>query len=404
MRFLNFAREKEKTNDFVVISPLQQIINKLESISESNDKNDYCGVISEMKKHLNYKEVEVFVNSIKDFPNKSILLELIELEKYFWYDEIEKNILSEVEYAKISLCTSDLLAFIIGKKYDLHILINQNSLWSKIYKSLDLDLNVNILQGTFLCNLEGSQKANVPVNYALSMFLLYDKKEALAKFKRVLNVDRQYRLEASHQAEYLLIFERFFDRLKIDFIPKINSLNQQNPICFENNDNQYIKRDEINLIIDRGDYFNKRVFNVDPKKLLNPRKLSKKELLLSSYILFFKSIDPELETRNVDIFISCLTELNPKYEEIEIKEARFILCKLLEGNQKSFLVLNNLLDEKQVFVNGLTNLGFLLNEFFKDVKGMSFDTIKNILHERKTVNIDYSIIPIKVIEHIDKKQ
>jgi hypothetical protein len=399
MILLNFLKQKgksellkvkRKTNTLIVKPAYDQIVDNLKSISESDDNTDYYWVITEMKNHLNYKEVELLVNLTNDLPNWSTFLSALEKEKHYWKEEIRLEYLKDLENAKLSLCTSDYLAFIIGKKYELYLLMNKSSYWKEYYENFDSDFNLLIIQKNVLCGLEGNQKAHVPVSYALSMFLLHDKNTALAKFKRILSTDREHRLEALHQAEYFLITENFFSRIKLDFIPKINFSNQLNPINFKNKDNQYITRDEIKILIDKEDYFNKREFSVDTKKLLTPRNILNRELLMESYIMFFKSIDNKFERKNVDILISCFTENNPKYEEIEIKNARFILNTLLIKHKKNtdFIVLNYYLSQKGVFYESMNNLAFLLDNFFNKVDGMRVDTNKGVFYGKKNVDFD----------------
>ena len=205
--------KKSKENNLIVKPAFDQILNNLESVPNSNDNTDYYWITTEMKNHLNYKEVELLVDLTENFSNRDAFLSALEKEKYFWRNKIEFEYFKDIENAKLSLCTSDYLAFIIGKKYDLYLLMDKISFWNQTYKSLDSELNLIILQENLLCSLEGNQKAHVPVNYALSMFLLHNRDEALAQFKRILSSDRAHRLEVSHQAEYFLTVDKFFSRI-----------------------------------------------------------------------------------------------------------------------------------------------------------------------------------------------
>jgi len=396
-----FLESNRKTNALSIKSACDQILDNLRSISESSDNPNYYWIITAMKNHLNYNEVEFLVYLTNDLPNRNFFLSVLEKKKYFWYSKIESEYYNDIKNAKLSLCTSDFLAFIIGKKYDLHLLINENSFWSTVYTDLDLELNDLLLQNNFVCNLEGSQKAHVPVNYALSMFLLFNKKEALVKFKRILNDDRNGRLDTSYQTEYFIIVGKFFERLKLEFIPQIDSLNRFVPIKFENQYDEYITRGEIQSVIDKEDYFNQGTFKVDIKKLLTPSNIIKKELLRDSYFMFFNSIDSQFKIKNIEILISCFTEVNPKYDEFEIKNAKVILGALLsiDKNKSRFLILNHYLNQKDVFSGAMNKLAFLLDEFFSKVDGMRIDTNRSILHNRKLVDSDWAI-PVELKNYI----
>ena len=114
---------------------------------------------------------------------------------------------------------------------------------------------------------------------------------------------------------------------------------------------------------------------------------------MESYFLFFKSIDNQIDRKNIDILISCFTEKNPKYEEIEIISARRTLNALLLKPKKNsaFIVMNYYLDQRKVFHESMHNLAFLLDIFFNNVHGMRFDTNKGVFYGKKEVDIDKAI-------------
>ena len=411
MIFLNFLKQmgksglleaKRKTNTLIVKPVYDQIVDNLKSISDSDDNSDYYYVITEMKNHLNYKEVELLIDLTNDLPNRNIFLSALKKEKYFWESKIESDYFKDMENAKFSLCTSDYLAFIIGKKYDLHLLINENNFWSKIYTDIDLELNIILLKNNLLCNLEGSQKAHVPVNYALSMFLLYDKKIALPKFKRILNNDRMHRLETLHQAEYFLTVDKFFDRIKLDFIPLINYLNQLDPINFDNINNQYITRNEIQFIIDKEDYFNKRNFVIDKKYLLQSVNICDEKKLKELYFTFFNFFDNKISKNQIDVLYSCFTEINPKYDEFQIKFIRVKLIKLINEKEIakdliyfSYYLVTNVLD------SSYEKIKFLTSTFF-NTKGLSSSTISDVFSDRFGKDKSYSTeLPRSLVDKIN---
>ena len=312
-----------------IVTAYEQISEKLKLILESSDHSKYKAIIDLIFWHLNYKEIESLLDSVKDNSNWPVFLAEFSKEKYIQEEGIESFYLNQIEEARLSLCTSDFMAFIIGKKCDLQVPLNENSIWSEVYTKINTELNGYLIREKMLCIEESNKKAHVPINYALSMFFLHDKKTAISKFKRILSNDREHRLEVGHEAEYFLITEKFFNRLKLDFIPQINLFNDLHQINFENDENQFISRDELKIIYDREDFFNKREFCVDKKKLLNSRKIVNMELITESYHMFFKSLDNTLQRKKIEILISCFTEINPKFEEIEIGNARSILNNLL---------------------------------------------------------------------------
>lgn len=367
-----------------VISLVEQISNNLKSISKSKSDNKFLLIIEQMKTFLKYNEVEILINSIENNYEYELFLNLFNKEKYFWENQIENIFFEEFENAKLSLNSSDYLAYLIGKKVDLQKLINEKKVFLKQYKNIDLDINLEILKNYDLCKIEVNQKVNVPVNYAISMFLFHDQKIATIKFKRIISDDKNNRL-TSHNAEYILIFERFFDRLKLDFIPKINPKNNYNPIEFNNAENKYITIDKLRELIDNENFFNNREFEVSSKKLLKPKNIVNLDLLKEVYNMFFKSIDDSFKKSNIDVFISSLTETNPMYDDFDIKNTRYVLNNLLTIDDKhiDFLILTYFLESENVLYKSRNILNFLFTKYFNKVRGMSNDNIKEYFFRKK---------------------
>jgi CHASE3 domain sensor protein len=44
------------------------------------------------------------------------------------------------------MCTSDFMVYIIGKKCDLQVLLNENSIWSEVY-TINTELNGYLITG-----------------------------------------------------------------------------------------------------------------------------------------------------------------------------------------------------------------------------------------------------------------
>ena len=428
LNFLNFKKkstvqeEISKASNFIVKSALTQIVEYLEEIQISTKNQDYKIILAEIKNHLKHKEVDLLLKLIVNLPNKEKFLFKLEKEKYYWQGEIKDEYKKDLEHAKLSLCTSDYLAYVIGIKYDLHLLLlNENSYWSEIYNDIDHDLSLILLPNNLLCKLEGNQKAHVPANYGLSMFLIYDKKIALQKFKRILNNDRTYRLEAAHQAEYFLTVEKFFDKIKLNFIPKIISnstelLNENNTqdenrnyvynfntMLFTNENEQYITKEEIKLIIDREDYFNKASFLIDKKYLLANMPMQQKKRIKKLYFVFFNYYYPdEISKHQIDVLISCFTEVNPKYEELQIKTVRNQLSTLINDKNLtkelaffSYYLVTNVLE------NSREKIKFLTATFFK-TKGISTSTLSDVFSDRKDKDKSYDTeLPEKLISEIE---
>lgn len=176
MRSLRFFKKKDITKKFGVISPLKQIINEVKFISISNNEEKYNNVIFEMKKHLKYKEVEIFIDEVSSFNNINSLIKILEKEKYYWGSSIFEEHRELIEEAKKSMCTSDFLAYLVGKKTSIND-FEKNNFFGNVYENINYEVNVLIIQTKTTLSLETSKKQQIPVNYGFSMFFLYEKKK-----------------------------------------------------------------------------------------------------------------------------------------------------------------------------------------------------------------------------------
>ena len=403
MGILNVSFQRKKNIGFFVKTVNEQIVEKLKSISDSASNEEFLSIINEMKNHLSYKEVELFFDEISNLKSFDKFINSFENEKYYWTLIIDDEYKNQIDEAKKSLCTSDFLAYLIGIKNQLNQFENHN-IFGEMYKNIGDNINKSIIQTNSILCLETSKKQHIPVNYGFSMFFLHEKKEGLAKFKRILNNDRLKRLEASHQAEYIILFDKFFDRLDLNFIPKINFDNNNFPIDFNNSEKKYITKEEIRLIIDREDYFNKREFTVPIEYLLTNNNFKKKELLLKSFILYFEFNESKISKINLEIMISCFTDPNPPYDKFQIANSSKTMRKYLLDNSKikEFIYFLYYLISNRTLIDSKTKLPILLNKFLHDPKGMSKQTMTDIFSNRDEIeHVFEKTLPKNLLVQVD---
>lgn len=235
-------------------SVISHNINKLELTDSILNDIKY-----DIIKYLNYDELDYLIESIRNDNKKEIIKKLILQENYRWYYQIQDKVESDIKKERLSSNTSEYIAFIIGKKVEISK-IKDSTFFNDIYSRLDHILNKALIAPFTLNYFEVEQKSNVPVRQALSLFFKYEKTEAIIKFKRLLNIDRESRLDSSFQAEYFEMTRIFFEKLNLDFIPLIDISNYYNPVCLSNENGKYITKEEVQLIIDKEDYFNQRGF------------------------------------------------------------------------------------------------------------------------------------------------
>ena len=353
---------------------------ELDDITINNIKYDIINF-------LNYDELDYLLESIHQQGKKEIIKKIILQQNYRWYNQIENDIKLNIKNARLSLNTSEYLAFIIGKKVELKK-FKDSTFFNDIYSRLDHILNRELISPFTLNYFEVEQKSNVPVRQALSLFFRNEKKEAIIQFKRLLNIDRESRLDSSFQAEYFEMTRIFFEKLNLDFIPLIDINNYDAPVCLSNEDGKYVTRDKIQSIIDDGDYFNQRGFIVDIKDLIRRDKIVNKERFTRIYLIFFQNISKKVTEKHIDVLFSCFTQSNPKYDEFEIFDSRETLKKALskKNSVHEFLSLNNDLLDTGVLDISRAKLIKLLSMYFNEVKGMGYDNIKLLMTGKKRLD------------------
>lgn len=367
---------------FPYFSVISDNINSLELTDSILNKIKY-----DIIRWLNYDQLDDLIESIYDDAKKEIIKKIILQENYRWYYQIQDKVESDIEKARLLNNTSEYIALLIGKKVELKK-FKDSIFFNEIYSRLDYILNKELIAPFTLNYFEVEQKSNVPVRQALSLFFIYEKNKAIIQFRRLLNIDRESRLDSSFQAEYFEMTRIFFEKLNLDFIPLIDINNYDAPVCLSNEDGKYVTRDKIQSIIDDGDYFNQRGFIVDIKDLIRKDKIVNKEKFTRIYLIFFQNISKEVTEKHIDVLFSCFTQSNPKYDEFEIFDSRETLKKALskKNSVHEFLSLNNDLLDTGVLDISRAKLIKLLSMYFNEVKGMGYDNIKLLMTGKKRLD------------------
>lgn len=411
MKIFNFftmilfkLNQKNTKKTFKIVTPLEQVV---KVISETNiDDNAFYNNTSkyEIINHLNFEEVDALVKKIEDVQKKDVISKIIENEKYRWYLKINEQYFYEIEKTRISLNTTDFIAFCIGKKVDLQKL-KSKSLWQHISKDIDYSINQYLIRAKTTSFFETSQRLGITVNQGLALFFCFDKKIAITKFKRIIDYDRKYRPYASQEAEYFETVRLFFDRLKLDFIPKIDFTNTKSLIEYSNNNKKYVTQEEIQLIIDKENYFNKRAIFKDNKKIISPKDILNIEIFKTCLFMFFENINKNITTKDIDIFVATLTEINSSFDDNEMKSIQIKLNSLLmnKDNRIIFIVLMDYF-RHTYFLKVTTNkLSKLLSLYFNKIDGIGESNIKDFFYHREgRKRFDYiKTIPESIKEKID---
>ena len=120
------------------------------------------------------------------------------------------------------------------------------------------------------------------------------------------------------------------------------------------------------------------------------------------YFTFFNFFDNKISKNQIDVLYSCFTEINPKYDEFQIKFIRVKLIKLINEKEIakdliyfSYYLVTNVLD------SSYEKIKFLTSTFF-NTKGLSSSTISDVFSDRFGKDKSYSTeLPRSLVDKIN---
>ena len=287
----------------------------------------------------------------------------------------------KIKASQVSLSTPDFMAFLIGHKFEV---IEEHNININPYLQL---IDSTILETRLVLN--EMKFETFSTSDILGLFLVYDKRTALAIFSNYMS-----KLFKERTLDNIYIFlttkvDVFFSLLKLEFIPQIDSKNVTYLNIYNNDDKRFITHDELKMISQEDWYFEKRIplENIDQNQLLKDRNYKNKDL--TYYILrkYFSELLGEkyqyLETNIFEIFISNFSEKYPRFDTLYLKNARSILSEVISTreNKYKFLAIFYYLSDSKNLLDVSNNLSFLFSDYFGK-KLISFNSTREAFVKR----------------------
>ncbi len=287
-----------------------------------------------------------------------------------------KNFYDDILNAEISLNETEYLAFIIGKR--VIVAKEGDKLPTNTLQDLITHLDIRIIQARAISMQALEKKKHIPIKNALGLFFHFDKDQAMVMFQSIIKEDFNDSLDRMKNMEHLVYLERFFNRLKLNYIPKLTS--KPEDFIKESDTSKFIHRDFLRNSIDEYGMFSFTDSQFITRN--NPYPINVKHLLDDKFISILQSFFSHYETRIDDdiliIFHDYLTSPYSKYKLYEINQARDKIDKIINTSnlkQEFKYLLTQEIPLRSPYINK-TNFRKGIFHFFDNKKSYSMDSLK----------------------------
>lgn len=399
----------------IIKSEYEQVVNYLrENRQILKTAEDYQPIVTDICTRLNYKEIQRLLNEFGYNENNPIgLYNYIEEKTVLIMDKTYGEIIIEIHTAERSLSTPEFIAYLVGTYITIKEELSKNPFFYRHFTRITNHIEI-IIEKSIELLVNEIDRSTSPI-YALSYFFLHSKEEATEKFNEFLFRNREY----FEIINYEVVFDNFFNRLKIDFIPKLVSKSYSS-LGMKQFYKIYINRVEIYNLITQRDFKNANNIPIDPKILLKVKKSSTnnkskfninednliylEEILHMFFNKIHKKSNPytDLSITNVRVFCKFLTEINLKesfLKKNDVGEARVVLKELLTDKNDSIAFLDLIYNLDFITKCPKDNLSKLISKFF-DLKNFSYDTVRNHLYTKRNI-ANYKILDVDLKNYVE---
>lgn len=404
----SFLRKIKPNNQKVNVQPKCIVLNNyiIQTVDFilKEDNIDYKNTLITILKVIKYEELDEIITTIK-YSDKTKYEELIKASKKLTkYEDTKKNYryhfktkIEDVFFklyndAIISLNTGDLIAFLLNHYY--YFQKETNEIITPISETLKTDIVLELIKNKALLVTEIEDQLFIPISKALYVFFLYDKKEALIKFKSIIRKKLDYKNYSMFELEHIQTTHIFFNRLGLDYIPKIGTSHKTSDLIIAKKSNS-ITESEISAIINKDDFFNVNVplINYEPTKLINPNSgfdnmVDFTKILSALFEYFYsKNYNQKLKFDLGKVFIENITQPYPKYPDDVLIRTREILKKMFTNDSEfkklffTFLYIEKEADRINGWVNKFPKL---LNHYLGGLEKLKETTIKKHFFNKKS--------------------
>lgn len=331
---------------------------------------------------LRKKHYQKYVGFLIASKKLSIVNKQMGFRVYGFESKTEKILIKQLDESKISLSTGDYLAFLI-RKYFYYNSINC-SILKPVANNAIIEIIVKLKQNTPLVRTELEGNLYLSLANALYVFFIYQKEKALNKFKNIILKDLKNKNFKSYQFQHNVTLERFFKRINLSYIPRIDTVNDKNGIIFTKAEKS-INQSELLKIIDKEDFFNRKppLQNYPADRLINISTDVKdfktfSEIISKIFKKYACEKDSAYEYDLGKVFLENISEPYPQYSPSVLIEVREILKEIFKNSEfkKIFFCFIFLQHSDYKITSWVNKFPNILNSYLGGMEKYSVSSIK----------------------------
>lgn len=330
-QFIPSTKQVENSKVFTLKSFPQQF---LEYYINNNLTIRECDITHllhmELSAKLSYEDVQIVIKQLLHYKpiNYELLLEGIKQKSFVHVSKMQNELFDDISSARNSLDIGDFIAYLIGKKLKL-----SRSMSKEVEPYLDISslldhIDSKLIQTITELSYELADLETLPLKRVHYLFFIHPKAIAIDLFTKEVALKIAQSSNPNVDFGGLLTSSRFFERLQLEFIPNVSAANYKSTAIFENEDNEFITKDELFRKIDTQEWHHtlRPLAYLDSKYLINPEHDVKDYTLLSKIMRdFFKKILPYEDENIFDVFYSNITRSYPN--KIEYLDSELIYVR-----------------------------------------------------------------------------
>lgn len=320
-------------------------------------------------------------STLQDFLDKdSITYYLsLKLDTYNFKNYIKNTFFKSLENSEKSLNTAEFIALLIGTKNKFEE--SENLKLKPIFNYLLDFVNEKLIQSIAILKTQLQHNNYSYIQKGIYSFFILDKEHAINNLKKLIIKDQIERREVEFMLDYSSVVESLFNKMEIDFIPKINYKNYLDKIL--TNKDQSISKIEVKKFIDFKDYFNTEIplIKFEITDLISPQKhIIDLQSFKKLHLNLFRKYDQNFDENILDIFYDCIFGLNSYAPHYYINCREELINKINDFDISSDFIANyNYCYKNDILNFNQIKLSKILNSFFMDIKGFKISILRRDL-------------------------
>ncbi|MGG5598317.1 hypothetical protein ACPDHJ_00755 [Myroides sp. C8-3] len=355
----------------------------------------FSSLESEIVEHFDYI---TFINSLFELSDVNSQLNIVVMLSKDTFEKMHAKTFTILKSYKSDLSEVSYLCKILTSKYNF--LKNLDSLPLPVLEILsksdrgDNDYFVKVLNLFIFKELmylnNNLEMKNINISNCFGLLFLQDKKQAMNSFLNFVSKTMVSEEGKSNEQTFILIKDRFFSYLKLDWVPNISYSNYEQGVELFGRANMLVSRKKLEEIIGQVEFFQKKLplHELSVEDMFSIQRdfpIEKKDYVIEVLNAFFELIcEKNFYYKDINVFVlffSSCTEVYPSYSKEELYYAYNLLNDLVLKDKINFykiLAVFVVLHNSDAIKLVPTKLPKILSTYFKG-SSLSQSTIRQYI-------------------------